>query len=125
MTKLLRTTEPLARYRRTLRARAERDARALAQRKRRAWDVARQAARVLVDEHGATRVMLFGSLAHGRWYATTSDIDLAAWGLDPDVHLLALARLEDLGGDLPVTVVRAEHCGAGLLAVIEEEGIEL
>jgi predicted nucleotidyltransferase len=125
MTEIVSKAETLARYRHTMHARTARDAHALAERKRRALAVARQASTMLVDEFGATRVRLFGSLAHGRWFSATSDIDLAVWGVDPEAHLVALSRLEDLGGDLPIAVVRAEHCGAGLLAVIEEEGVAL
>ena len=117
--------DSMTRYRDTLRARSARDARILARRKDRALALARKAARILADELGSTRVVLFGSLAHGHWYSMRSDIDLAAWGLGPGAHLEALARLEDLGGDLPVSVVRAEHCGDGLVAQIEQTGIDL
>ena len=41
---------------------------------------ASEAADLLKREYGATRVVLYGSLAHGAWWSATSDIDLAAEG---------------------------------------------
>lgn len=43
-----------------------------------AWEVARAAARLLREQLGATRVVVFGSLAHRAWFTPWSDIDLAA-----------------------------------------------
>jgi predicted nucleotidyltransferase len=125
MDKILTASDVLSPYRATIRARSERDAQALVARRVQALAVAQMAARLLVAEFGATRVVLFGSLAHGRWFSMTSDIDLAAWGLGADAHLLAMARLEDLAGGLPVDLVRSEHCPARLLTVIEAEGVTL
>ncbi len=125
MTQIDSTAEARTRYRRTMLARTQRDARALAERKRRALVVAKRAASVLADEFGATRVVLFGSLAHGLWFSSSSDIDLAAWGLGPEEHLVALSRLEDLGRDLRISVVRAEYCTDALSTAIETEGVAL
>jgi predicted nucleotidyltransferase len=116
-------TESLDVYRATLRARSDRDARARAARRRRARLVAQTAAEALVREFGATRVTLFGSLAHGHWFSDASDIDLVAWGLGAEAHLLALARLEDLAGGFRVDLIRAERCPASLLAAIEADGV--
>jgi uncharacterized protein len=115
----------MASYRATVRARSERNARALAARRERAVRLASSAAEMLSREYGASRVVLFGSLAHGRWFSHGSDIDLAAWGLSADAHLLALARLEDFASGFRVDLVRAEHCPPQLLAVIEAEGVVL
>ncbi len=43
-----------------------------------AWEVAYRAARLLRERFGATRVVVFGSLAHRAWFRPWSDIDLAA-----------------------------------------------
>lgn len=119
------SVDSLASYRATVRARSERDARARAARRERALGVARWAAELLTQEYGASRVVLFGSLAHGRWFSDTSDIDLAAWGLGAEAHLLALARLEDSADGFHVDLVRAEHCPPPLSAVIEADGVTL
>ena len=119
------SVDSLAPYRATVRARSERDAQAQAARRERALRLARWAADLLTREYGARRVVLFGSLAHGRWFSDASDIDLAAWDLGAEAHLLALARLEDLAEGFHVDLVRAEHCPAPLLAVIEAEGVTL
>jgi len=119
------SADSLAPYRATVRARSERDARALDARRERALNLARTAASLLTREYGATRVVLFGSLAHGRWFSDASDIDLAARGLGAEAHLLALARLEDIAGGLRIDLVRAEHCPPTLLAAIEEDGVAL
>lgn len=119
------TPEDLITFRATLRSRRERSAADLAALRQRALLAARQAAEFLKREFGVTRVMLFGSLAHARWYSDRSDIDLAAWGLGPVEHLEAMARLEDLNVGFRIDLLRAEHCTAGLREVIEKEGTPL
>jgi uncharacterized protein len=119
------STDSLASYRATVRARSERSARGRAARRERALRLAHSAAELLIREYGATRVVLFGSLAHGRWFSDASDIDLAAWDLGAEAHLLALARLEDMADGFQVDLVRAERCPPPLLAVIEAEGVTL
>lgn len=109
----------------TLRARRLRDARALAERKARALSLAAESAALLRARFGATRVLLFGSLAHGHWFGWTSDVDLAAWGLGPEEHLLASAALADLGGDVPIVVLRAEAGPDWLQEALRTDGVEL
>jgi predicted nucleotidyltransferase len=112
-------------YRATMRARDEAAARQRESRRRRAWQVAQQAADLLRREFGAERVVAFGSLVHGHWFTVMSDVDLAAWGLGVEEHLVAIAALQDLAGGLHVDLVRAERGSQALLAVIEAEGVEL
>jgi predicted nucleotidyltransferase len=112
-------------YRASMRARDEITAREREARRQRAWQVAREAAALLRREFGAERVVAFGSLAHGRWFTIISDVDLAAWGLGPDAHLIAVAQLQDLAPGLQVDLVRAERCSEALLTVIEDEGLQL
>jgi tRNA nucleotidyltransferase (CCA-adding enzyme) len=73
----------MAVYRATARRRAEEEARALALRRVRAQEVARQAAALLKEQFSAAQVAVFGSTVHGHWFSATSDIDLAAWGWRP------------------------------------------
>ncbi|WP_416672233.1 nucleotidyltransferase family protein [Egbenema bharatensis] len=56
---------------------------------------AQQMAEVLVQQFGATQVILFGSLARGRFTAE-SDIDLAVAGIAPSEFFTALAAANRL-----------------------------
>ena len=51
---------------------------------------AQECARVLVEQFGARRVWLFGSLAHRNFAHTKSDIDLAVEALPPEKYFPAL-----------------------------------
>jgi uncharacterized protein len=73
--------EAMARYRRGALAREEAHRRETELRRAAAWDLAHRAARLLREEFGATRVVAFGSLAHGAWFEPRSDIDLAVEGI--------------------------------------------
>lgn len=46
--------------------------RELSLRRDRAWEVARKAAIILKERFGATRVLVFGSLAHRAWFTPRS-----------------------------------------------------
>jgi predicted nucleotidyltransferase len=91
----------------------------------RAWDVARVAARLLRERLGATRVVVFGSLAHRSWFTPWSDIDLAAWGIAPDRYYRAVALVSGLSPEFEVDLVAVERCRPALRRVIESEGVEL
>lgn len=119
------TPEAMARYRETVRRRQQERAIARAERRARAWKVARQAASLLTREFGAARVIVFGSLARGRQFTERSDIDLAAAGLRAEDYLIAVARLQDLSAEFSVDLVAWERCRPELRAIIEAEGIEL
>lgn len=81
-------------YRETLKRRQLQEQKDLAQRLL-CEGVARQAAELLKQEFGSRQVAVFGSLVHGQC-SKTSDIDLAAWGLEPETYFVAVARLQDL-----------------------------
>jgi predicted nucleotidyltransferase len=114
--------QQMAAYRATAQRRQEQEQQDLAQRRDRAWEVARQAAEFLRTRFGATRVVAFGSLAHRAWFSPTSDIDLAVWGLVPDDYLVAVAQLQDLEPQFKIDLISAEHCRPELRAAIAEEG---
>lgn len=121
-----RTYQPdLALYRETLKQRQVTAQQQLARRFERAWKVAEQAARFLKQEFKAERVMVFGSLTHGQWFSSTSDIDLAVWGLSPEAYLVALARLQDLAPEFKVDLIQMERCPPELRQTILDEGKEL
>ncbi|HEY6461870.1 MAG TPA: nucleotidyltransferase domain-containing protein [Polyangiaceae bacterium] len=73
---------------------------------------------------GATRVVLFGSLATGAAPHERTDVDLAVWGLsERDVLDVALDLEEIFGASLDI--VSAECAGQRLLARIARDGVEL
>jgi len=61
----------------------------------RAWEQARQAARVLRERFGATRGVVYGSLAH-KWYSEHSDSAIAVWGIAPKEFYRAAAVASDV-----------------------------
>lgn len=88
-----------------------------------AWEEVRRAARLLVEEFGVTRVVVFGSLARGR-FREGSDIDLAVEGLPPSEFIRADARLAwELS--LPIDLKPLDECSPLLRRHIDEDGIEL
>lgn len=97
----------------------------LRERQQRAWEVAREAARVLRDQFGAHRVVVFGSLAHESWFTRWSDVDLAAWGVPADQFYEAVAVVTGLSSVFKVDLVDPESCRPSLRQAIEREGIEL
>lgn len=94
-------------------------------RRRRAWRIARQAAQLLRQRYHATKVVLFGSLAHDAWFTSWSDIDLAAWGIPPEQFYSAVAAVTELSATFKIDLVDADACRPSLRTVIEREGIEL
>ena len=77
-------------------------------------------ANCLVDEFGATRVVLFGSLVHG-FAHEGSDIDLAVEGIPPNRYFRALARVAEVACR-PVDIVPIEDARAEVRFIIERDG---
>jgi predicted nucleotidyltransferase len=107
------------------RERARREAALLSRRRSRAWELARAAAGLLRQKYGASRVVVFGSLVHPGRFTRWSDVDLAAWGLDPDRAMRAVMEVHELDAEIRVNLVEAETAHPHLLAVIEEEGQDI
>ena len=78
------------------------------------------AARLLREQYGATRVWVFGSVLQP-WFHETSDLDLAAEGLQPERAGEAWDRVADLAG-CRVDLVLWEEAGERLRARIESSG---
>jgi len=94
-------------------------------RRGRAMEVIREAARVLKKKYGATRVVLFGSLARSSLIAPSSDIDLYAEGIPGTRFFEAEAEIEEIAKGFRVDLVETKECPPQLLREIEDEGIEL
>lgn len=92
-------------------------------RRQRAWRVAREAAMILKDEFGASRVTLFGSVIYPARFHWRSDIDLAVWDIKD--YFRAVSRLIDIDPEIEIDLVPIEDARPGIIAVIEREGIDL
>jgi predicted nucleotidyltransferase len=90
----------------------------------RAWSVARRLAHLLVADHGATRVVLVGSLARGG-FKRGSDIDLAVAGLRPDIFFAVSAELERNAEGFAVDLVPLEAANPLFLEAVAREGVVL
>lgn len=97
----------------------------LGERRERAWQVARAAVHLLREDFGATRVVVFGSLAHRAWFSAWSDIDLVAWGIPADQFYKAVAAVTGVSSDFKVDLIDPDVCRSAVRQSIESEGIEL
>lgn len=119
------TAEQLAVYRRTAQERWQARQQQVAGRRRQAWRLARRAAVLLKKEYGATRVVAFGSLAHGAWFHDRSDVDLAVEGLAPGVIWRAWSAVERLSSGFEVDLLEIETVADPLRQRIQEQGKNL
>lgn len=119
------TPEAMAVYRATAHQRWEEEQRERARREERAWDLARQAAALLRKQFGATRIVVFGSLVHPSMFTLWSDVDIAAWDIQPQDTLRAIGAVFDLDADIQVNLVDVGTASTELLDKIEREGVEL
>ncbi|MBV8883648.1 MAG: hypothetical protein JO235_06565 [Chroococcidiopsidaceae cyanobacterium CP_BM_RX_35] len=86
-------------------------------------EVAHKCARILKEEFGATRVVLFGSILNPERMTWLSDIDLAVWELPEKDFFKAGAAIEQ-GHDFPIDLVEIQHARPHILNAIEQ-GMEL
>ena len=119
------TQEEMETYRAAARRRQEQEQQELAQRERRAWELARRAAALLHERFGASRVVVFGSLVHEGCFSPWSDVDLAAWGIRTEDTFRAIGAVMDIDAEIELNLVDVDTCSASLLVVIEREGVEL
>ena len=87
-----------------------------------ALSIARNAATML-RERGASRVVLFGSLAKGHYNPAQSDIDIYFEGLTDTEALAATGRLLDIYGEKTIDPIPAQFCSPRLKADIKAEGV--
>lgn len=109
---------------RSWRRRAEDQARRRAKLAARARAEVQELAHILVTRYGARRVLLFGSLVGPGTFRETSDIDLAAEGIPPEMFVKASAELARMSF-FPVDLVPLEACAPALRHVIAAYGVEL
>ncbi len=85
----------------------------------------RESAKMLKTKYGARRVILFGSLVHGAWFVSESDVDLAVEGLKADDYWEAWRIVEELITDRVVDIVDLENVKESLREEIRQYGVEL
>lgn len=105
--------------------RKQQDASYVQQRKRLAWQLARQAAQMLRNEFGAQKVVVIGSLAHGAWFTPWSDIDLVAWGIPADRFYTAAGTVAELSMEFKIDLIDPETVQPVMRTMIERENYEL
>ena len=116
--------EDMARYRETRRLREEKRALSLVARLGRARSLADEAARLLRQRYGASRVVAYGSLARGG-FSELSDVDLCAWGIASEYWCKAPGDVYDLDREIDLNLVLAQDASQALMAEIEKDGRDL
>ena len=74
-----------------------------------AWKVAHKAADLLRERFSAQRVAAFGSLVHPGRFHTRSDVDLAAWDLDEQDYLRAVAAVTGSDREISLDLIPVEE----------------
>lgn len=110
---------------RVMAARAERPKHLvkMQERQQKGLAVARECARILKEQFGAERVVLFGSMLdpESMWWG--SDIDLAVWGL-PEEDLFKAGAAIEHGHDFEIDLVEVQYAKPHILPAIKQ-GVEL
>ncbi|HEY3414122.1 MAG TPA: DNA polymerase [Armatimonadota bacterium] len=86
---------------------------------------AKEAATLLKTKYGATRVVLFGSLAHREWFDCRTDVDLAVEGIGGAALYAAWVDVDALLGGRSVDVVDIEELQGSIREAIERSGVDL
>jgi uncharacterized protein len=90
-----------------------------------ALKISKKITRVLKEEFGAKRVVLFGSLADDVWFTKRSDIDIYAEGLSAETFFRAESEIQKLCEGFKIDLVEPDECSPELLARINQEGKSL
>jgi predicted nucleotidyltransferase len=85
-------------------------------------EIAKRAARMLRQEFGARRVVLFGSMIQSKTHAE-SDIDLAVWNFPKSDYFQAIGKLQGLS-EFAIDLVEAENASDYIIQAISQ-GLEL
>ena len=94
-------------------------------RKSEALKLAHQAADLLRKKFGATKVAIFGSLAHDEWFSPWSDIDIGVEGIEAESFYSAVAAVTGLSPVFRIDLVDVDDCKPTIRRAIEKEGIEI
>jgi predicted nucleotidyltransferase len=119
------TSDEIAIYRATALRQREMRLMAVAERRERALQLAQEAAKLLRERFGATRVVLFGSLLRPYSFTKWSDVDIAAWGIDPNETFTAIYDLFCLDPEIEINLVDVNCCKRHIMADIERNSRDL
>ena len=86
---------------------------------------AREVASYLKKEHGATRVMLFGSSVAGEFLPEHSDIDIYFEGVPYEQELAITGRTFRKFSDLDLDIIPAGHATDDLKKEVLKTGVDL
>ena len=86
---------------------------------------AREAAAMLKDKYGATRVWLFGSLVHQIWFDEATDVDLGVEGLEAGSFWTAWGDVERIFLPRSFDLVEMHTASESLRLYVREQGQEL
>ena len=118
------TTDKYAEYKRSWRAREEERSTHLRALSGEARAEASHLAQLLVSQFGATRVILFGSLARGDPRREDFDIDLAVEGIAPERLFQAGGEIR-MGASRDLDLVDLAAVSEGMRVLIMEQGVSL
>jgi predicted nucleotidyltransferase len=119
------SSEKLSQYRLTALRRQKERISKFKQRREKGWELVREAAEILREKYHAKRVVVFGSLLHESRFTQWSDVDIAAWGIPPELTFRAIGAVMDLDPTFEVNLVDVNTCTPSLLEAIEKESVEL
>ena len=119
------TPEEIREYQKFLTKREEKKKEYLLQRYQEAWSVAKEAAKLLYNKYRAKKIVVFGSLKDPFYFNKWSDIDLAVWGITPDMYFKAVAEIISLSSKFKIDIIDPEDCNDSLRKMIEKEGIKI
>lgn len=90
-----------------------------------AWEVAREAARILREHYAVSRIRAFGSLLHEERFHSGSDVDLAVEGLKPADYWEAVTSVMFLDDQVSVILIDQATCRPEIWEAVEQEGVDL
>lgn len=92
-----------------------------------AWNIARKAAKLLKEQYGATKIVVFGSLVHRAWFTPWSDVDIAVWGIPAAKFYRAIGAAHDLGAEagFKIDVIDPAECSLEMVQGVRTDGVEL
>lgn len=119
------TPEEIREYHKFLKEKEKKKKEYLLQRYQEAWLVVEEAAKLLYNKYHAKKVVVFGSLKDHFYFNKWSDIDLAVWGIPPEMYFKAVAEVISLSSKFKIDIMDPEDCNASLRKMIEKEGIKI
>ncbi len=117
--------EEIEQYRKSYKEREKQKKVKIRQRYKEAWETAREAAEILYGKYKAKKVAIFGSLRSDELFNEWSDIDIAVWGIVPELYYKAIAEIISFSPIFKIDIVEPDDCSESLKRLIEKEGIIL